>query len=147
PDESHFFMGAQVGWSPQRERSPLTTCPDCGRSLGRCPACGSDGLWLYVIPTIGAEGEWSFVPGKIAPGSLVVCARCMRWGRDDRLAASMVAEYHARGTIDPDPLTADPPACSREQESIPDDPGIDFGSNARTARFRATPDGIVRVDP
>lgn len=57
-EDAFLFLGAQVGWSPARERRA-----DSG---GRCPLCGSGS---------GAEGA-------IRRGSDYVCAKCLRWGKD-----------------------------------------------------------------
>lgn len=103
-------MGAQVGWSPEREARP--------RDGERCPTCGSEGLFVFVVPTIGAEGEWVFVPGRIAEGSKDVCARCMRWGRDEWLAIRMLREARTRGSIDPIPSPAGAADGARDRTRV-----------------------------
>lgn len=64
PDEAHFYMGAQVGWSPERESLPGTgTCPMCRGEIGgdyvcaKCLAWGRDDeLAAKMVGDFGRRG-------------------------------------------------------------------------------------------
>jgi hypothetical protein len=161
PGEGLVYFGAQVGWSPRRERQPEWGCRECG-GVARIEQLreGSvvlvyrdhdphrrdpEGVVVFDAADPGAAVPIRYEPvetiglvtaegSPIEDGDDRVCMGCYRWGRDNWLHRRMDREYAERGTNDPEYRLPEPPA---EVEADGDRPA-DF---SKLARFRARPDG------
>lgn len=100
PGQAEFFMGAQVGWNPQRESQPELGCRECG---GIVVFCLSDECAAISIPFKYDALVHALVLPEHDPLTRRsgICAGCMRWVHDHKLDVWIEDEYLRRGTNEP----------------------------------------------